>query len=153
MYKNIEPFTIAGLSVRTTNQNGQAQQDIGNLWANFFSHNIAAVISGKRSGELICAYTEYESDMNGTYTTILGFKVADDAKQTNKVRSYKIPAASYRVFISPDARPETVAQTWMQIWQSEIPRAYQTDYDIYQEDGTVATWLSVKNVSGQEQKQ
>ena len=27
---------IIGISVRTTNQNGQAMQDIGNLWERFF---------------------------------------------------------------------------------------------------------------------
>ncbi len=144
MNKNIGPFTIAGLSVRTTNQGGQAQQDIGNLWVNFFSNNIAAVISGRLSDELICAYTEYESDMDGKYTTILGFKVDDYAEQPDNILSINIPAASYKVFISPDSRPETVVQTWMQIWKSEIPRAYHTDYDIYLNDGTVATWLSVK---------
>jgi len=30
---------IIGISVRTTNQNGQAMQDIGNLWQRFFSEH------------------------------------------------------------------------------------------------------------------
>jgi predicted transcriptional regulator YdeE len=48
------------------------------------------------------------------------------------------------VFNSPDARPETVLQTWMQIWKSDIPRAYQTDFDVYLQDGRVETFVSVK---------
>ena len=35
---------IIGISVRTTNQNEQAMQDIGNLWQRFFSEQLLAKI-------------------------------------------------------------------------------------------------------------
>jgi predicted transcriptional regulator YdeE len=143
MRKNLESFSIAGISVRTTNLAGQSQVDIGNLWANFFAGNITAMIPAKLSDDLICAYTEYESDMNGWYTVILGFKVAESYNVTNEISVVNVPSSTYQVYISADAKPETVVQTWMLIWQSEIPRAYQTDFDLYLPDGRVETYVSV----------
>ena len=143
MRKNLESFNIAGISVRTTNLAGQSQVDIGNLWAKFFDSNITAMIPVKLSNDLICAYAEYESDMNGFYTVILGYKVAGSYIVSNEISVVNVQPSTYQVYISADAKPETVVQTWMQIWQSDIPRAYQTDFDIYFEDGSVETYVSI----------
>jgi predicted transcriptional regulator YdeE len=139
-----DKFTIIGLSVRTTNQGGQSQKDISDLYSKFFSNQFTDKIPGKISGDLICAYTEYKSDMNGPYTVILGFKVYDNLKVPEGLDMINVPAINYQVFTSPDARPETVVQIWIQIWQSDIPRAYQTDFDVYLQDGRVETYVSVK---------
>jgi len=143
MHKNLESFNIAGISVRTTNLAGQSQVDIGNLWARFFAGNITAMIPAKLSNDLICAYTEYESDMNGFYTVILGYKVDECYIVSNEISVVSVPFSTYQVYISTDAKPETVVQTWMQIWQSDIPRAYQTDFDIYLQDGRVESYISI----------
>jgi predicted transcriptional regulator YdeE len=144
MKLHLDKFTIIGLTVRTTNQGGQSQKDISDLYGRFFSNQFADKIPGKISADLICAYTQYESDMNGPYTVMLGFKVSDNVKAPEGLEMIIIPAMNYQVFTSTDARPETVVQTWMKIWQSEIPRAYQTDFDIYLQDGRVETYVSVK---------
>ena len=144
MNVHLDKFIIIGLTLRTTNQGGQSQQDISALYANFFSNNLSDKIHGKISTDLICAYTEYESDMNGPYTVLLGYKVSDTAVTPEGLQSILVPAMNYQVFNSPDARPETVVQTWMQIWKSDIPRAYQTDFDVYLQDGRVETFVSVK---------
>lgn len=144
MNLHLEKFKLMGLSVRTTNQGGQSKGDISALYANFFSNNLADKIPGKITTDLICAYTEYESDMNGPYTVLLGYKVSDTAVTPEGLHSIIVPAMNYQLFNSPDANPETVVQTWMQIWISDIPRAYQTDFDIYLQDGCVETFVSVK---------
>jgi predicted transcriptional regulator YdeE len=144
MNVHLEKFTLIGITVRTTNQGGQSQKDISDLYGNFFSNHIADKIPGKISADLICAYTHYESDMNGPYTVILGFNVSDNVEAPEGLDMIIVPAITYQVFTSSDAKPETVVQTWMKIWQSKIPRAYQTDFDIYLQDGRVETYVSVK---------
>ena len=143
MHKNLESFHIAGISVRTTNLAGQSKVDIGNLWSRFFTGNISAMIPAKLSDDLICSYLDYESDMHGWYTVILGYKVAQSDNFTNEISVVNVPSSTYQVYISADAKPETVVQTWMHIWQSAISRAYQTDFDIYLPDGRVETYVSV----------
>jgi predicted transcriptional regulator YdeE len=144
MNVHLEKFTLIGITVRTTNQGGQSQKDISDLYGNFFSNQIADKIPGKISADLICAYTKYESDMNGPYTVLLGFKVSDNVKAPEGLDMIIVPEMIYQVFTSSDAKTETVVQTWMKIWQSEIPRAYQTDFDIYLQDGRVETYVSIK---------
>ena len=50
---------IAGIAVRTTNQDGRAQTDIRNLWTKFMSENIAGQIAARLSDDIYCVYTDY----------------------------------------------------------------------------------------------
>ena len=70
------PFQIIGISVRTTNQNGQAASDIGSLWKNFLPQGIAQKIFAKLSEEIFSVYLNYEHDYTKPYDTILGCKVS-----------------------------------------------------------------------------
>ena len=63
---------IIGISVLTTNQNGQAMQDIGNLWKRFFSEQILAKIPNKVSDAIYSIYTDYQKDYTEPYTCIIG---------------------------------------------------------------------------------
>ena len=71
----LEQFEIIGIDVRTTNQNRQAESDIGALWKRFYRDDFKTKISGKICEDLYCVFTDYETDHLGAYTTILGFKV------------------------------------------------------------------------------
>jgi len=68
----IEPFKVIGIAVRTTNQNGQAAQDLGQLWGKFMSEGIAEKIPNKIEQSIFSIYTNYEGDHTQPYDTILG---------------------------------------------------------------------------------
>jgi predicted transcriptional regulator YdeE len=135
-------FYLAGISVRTSNLNGQSAQDIGNLWATFFTQHLAAQIRGKLTDELICAYTDYASDMNGPYTAMLGYRVNQEEQPTG-ITVVPVKACTAAVYISDNAEPATVLATWNKIWTSNIHRAYTTDYDLYTADGSVQTFVAI----------
>jgi predicted transcriptional regulator YdeE len=139
----IEAFLLAGITVRTNNLNGQSARDIGQLWADFFAQDLTKKIQGKISGELICAYTEYESDMSGPYTTVLGYRVSPGQEQPAGIVVVEMKASPAVVYESPNAEPGTVLETWKKIWLGGLSRSYQTDYDLYAGDGTVQTFVSV----------
>ena len=42
---------IAGIAVRTTNQDGKSEADIGGLWTKFTTENMAGQIEGKLSDD------------------------------------------------------------------------------------------------------
>jgi predicted transcriptional regulator YdeE len=136
-------FYLAGISVRTSNLNGESARDIGNLWATFFTQHIAAQIKGKRSDELICAYTDYASDMNGPYTAVLGYQVDPGEEQAADISVVQVKACTAAMFESASAEPATVLATWSKIWTSVLNRAYQTDYDLYTAEGNVKTFVSI----------
>lgn len=73
--QKIQQFSVIGISVRTTNENGQASQDIPALWNKFMTEEIAEQIPNKIDNSIYCIYTEYEKDHTKPYTTILGCKV------------------------------------------------------------------------------
>ena len=73
--QKIQQFSVIGISVRTTNENGQASQDIPALWNKFMTEGIPEQIPNKIENSIYCIYTDYEKDHTKPYTTILGCKV------------------------------------------------------------------------------
>ena len=41
--QHLDAFNIIGISIETTNVNGQTAQDLGQLWGQFYSQNIISV--------------------------------------------------------------------------------------------------------------
>src|SRR6476646_8170492 len=131
--KTLEAFHLIGIAVRTTNENGQSQKDIGLLWERFFKENIAAQIPTKESDAVYCVYTNYESDANGAYTTLLGCKVTALQTIPEGLTGIIIPGTTYQVYTSVGKLPDSVLATWRHIWQAPINRSYLADFDVYGE--------------------
>lgn len=151
IFENItlEKFFVAGISVRTTNLNGQSQKDISGLWSRFMKENIAAKTPNKINESLYGVYTDYESDYMGAYTTILGFRVNSIENLPEGLIAKTIPASTYRLYKSTGSLPDCVLNTWGQIWQADVKRKYIADFDVYPSDAftvanpVVETYLSV----------
>ena len=65
---------VIGISVRTTNENWQSAQDIGALWEQFYTENIFDKIPYKISNDILAIYTDYKSNYQEEYTTIIGYR-------------------------------------------------------------------------------
>lgn len=147
---DLEAFSVIGIAVRTTNQNGQSQKDIGELWQRFFAENIMSQIPDKIVDDIYCIYTDYETDANGDYTTILGCNVSTLENVPDGFVGNVIPRATYQLYQSTGKLPESVLTTWKHIWQTPIDRAYLADFDVYGQKTTdpdnteVETYLSIK---------
>lgn len=133
----IEGFTLVGLSVRTTNENGQAAQDIPALWNKFMSENIFAQISDKIDQQIYCMYTDYEDDFRKPYTTILGCKVANNPTAVPEGLVAKfVPADNYtKIVATGNLQEGAVYKAWTNIWSLDLNRVYQADFEVY---GSVA---------------
>ena len=91
----LDAFTIVGIAVRTTNQHGQSQVDIGQLWQKFIQEKTIDKIPHKISSEIYCVYTDYESDFNGPYTTIIGCRVSSSTTVTGEFTRKEIAGGKY----------------------------------------------------------
>ncbi|MCP4441449.1 MAG: AraC family transcriptional regulator [Aureispira sp.] len=128
----LAPFYIIGLSVSTKNANGQAQKDIGQLWQDWFSQNISAKIPNKLSEDIYNVYTEYESDHNGVYTSILGHRVDSLADTPAGLVGNTIQGGQFALYQVQGELPAIVAQTWEKIWaELSSKRLYSADFDVY----------------------
>ncbi|BAU53600.1 GyrI-like domain-containing protein [Mucilaginibacter gotjawali] len=127
----ISQFYLAGITVRTTNQNGQSQIDIGELWGRIMQGNLLAKVENKLSDDTYCVYTDYESDYLGAYTCLIGCKVASPDRIPDGFAGITIAAGKYQVYDPEGKFPEKVHATWQEIWKSDIKRAYTADFDVY----------------------
>ena len=121
---------VAGIAVRTTNQDSRSQTDIGNLWSKFMSENIAGQIAARLSDDIYCVYTDYENDHTGWYTTVLGCRI-ESPHDSGGMFTALIPKGSYRLYKPEGEVPGCVINTWRQIWTDCRGRNYIADYDLY----------------------
>lgn len=145
----MDAFKIIGISVRTKNENNQAQVDINNLWNKWYEENVSTRIPNKVSDAIINIYTEYESDENGYYTCILGYEVESIDSIPKGLVGKQIPKLKYKEFVSTGKLPDCVVETWKTIWSLKFDRSYQADFDVYEadkmnpENAEVKTYLSI----------
>lgn len=126
------PMQIMGISIRTTNENAKAAQDLPPFWGRFFSEQIQAQIPYQKTGEVIGLYCEYESDHTKPYTVVAGCEVtvAGDAAEGMVVKH--LPESKYAVFEISGPFPQTLMDAWQWIWQSDLKRTYTGDFELYQ---------------------
>lgn len=129
----IAPLNIIGLAVETTNENGQAAQDLGLLWQQFFTQTIAQAIPNKTSEDIYAIYTNYESDYRGKYTAIIGCTVATLDAIPDGLIGRTFAGGQYQRFLAKGAMPRAVQQTWQEIWAKGdlLERNYSADFEIY----------------------
>lgn len=136
-----DSFFVAGIAVRTTNQDGRARKDIGDLWATFMSENIQSAIPAKYSDDVYCVYTDYETDHTGWYTAVLGSRVTEAGH--NGMFVALVPSGNYRQYSPEGELPDSVGETWMQIWDDSEGRSYVADYDVYGPEGKVEIYVGM----------
>jgi len=130
----IDAFKVIGISVRTTNENGQGAKDIGALWQRFMAEGVMQKIPNKVGSEVYSIYTDYEGDYTKPYTTLLGCKVShlEDVPEGMMGKSFE--GGTYTQFIaSGNLADGVVANEWMKIWDTDLPRAYTADFEVFGE--------------------
>lgn len=147
----IQKFNVIGISVRTTNENGQSGKDIPALWNTFMSEAIQSKIPGKISEELFCIYTDYEKDHTKPYTTILGCKVENLDVVPENMIGKTIESANYEELIAKGNLTEGVVYNkWLEIWNLDLDRSFTADFEVYgekaenPENAEVAIYIAIQ---------
>lgn len=126
-------FKIIGISTETSNQNGEAPEAIGALWGQFISENMLEKIPNQLDSDILCIYTDYESDYKGKYTCILGLKVSSLNDVPEGLVGREFQGGNFQSFLAKGSLPEAIVDTWHSIWnQNEtLDRSYTYDYEVY----------------------
>lgn len=128
----VQKFNVIGISVRTTNENGQSGTDIPALWNQFISEGILSKIPNKVSEDIFCVYTDYEKDHTRPYTTILGCRVKNLDTIPDGMTGKTIESAVYEKFIANgNLNDGIVFNKWLEIWNSGLNRSFTADYEVY----------------------
>ncbi|MDQ0872753.1 putative transcriptional regulator YdeE [Paenibacillus sp. V4I3] len=127
MHAAVTEKLIYGKRIRTNNQN---TDKILSLWEEF--------LRLKLKGDIYAVYNNYSSDFTGDYDLHIG----SEEKFTDE-SSVIIPAGNYHVVEVDNTDPQGVFHAWVDIWKSNIRRAYKTDFEFYSQDGSIKIVLSI----------
>lgn len=132
--EHIPAFNIIGLSLRTTNENGQAFQDIPALWQKFMSEAIAGTIPNVIDPAIYCLYTDYELDHTKPYTVVIGCKTANLSEIPEGLTGKSFQPGNYvRRTAKGDLQNGAVVEEWQKIWSAGLPRKFTADFEVYGE--------------------
>jgi predicted transcriptional regulator YdeE len=127
-------FKIIGISVRTTNVDGQGIKDIGALWQRFFAENTSENIPNKIDSSIYSVYTDYEGDYMQPYTTVIGCKVDNLDNVPDTMVGVTIHEGNFEKFIAKgNIFQGSVGSKWGEIWETPLDRKYQADFEVYGE--------------------
>ena len=130
----IEPFKIIGISVRTTNENGQAAKEIADLWGKFMNENVLEAIPNKIDNGVYSIYTDYEADHTKPYTAILGCKVKDLESIPKGMIGKSFNGGNYvKLGIKGDLTKGLIVKKWSEIWGMDLDRAFTADFEVFGE--------------------
>ncbi len=138
-------FYVAGIAVRTTNENGQSGNDIGQLWGRFMGEGVPQKIEGRIGNDAYGVYTNYESDHTGHYTALAGCEVNSPEEVGRDFTTITLPAGKYQVYTLEGKLPEMVYEGWQEIWKTAQNRKFTTDFEVYiaNENGAECTEVKI----------
>ena len=136
-----EGLTVLGIYARAGNEN---PEKIGDLWRRFQAMGGASAIAARHDDTVYCVYCEYETDLSGPFTVLVGCSVDADAVIPDQMKKLAIDSGKFAVFEAVGPLPTSVFQTWAEIWNTPLERRYQADFDCYGSDGKVTIHVGVQ---------
>lgn len=126
-------FKIIGISTETSNKDGEAAATIGALWGQFISENLLEKIPNQLGSDILCIYTDYESDYKGKYTCVLGMKVSSLDQVPAGLVGREFEGGNFQSFLAKGGLPQAIIDTWHTIWNQDetLNRSYTYDYEVY----------------------
>ena len=148
----MKALKIIGIATQTSNNDGQAIEDLGKLWAQFFGDNIINKIPNAISSNIYSVYTDYETDFRGKYTTIIGLEVSTLDEIPEGLIGREFQPQIFKKYIAKGELHEAVGKTWAEIWNDDeiLNRTYIYDYELYTEkaqnpaDAEIEIYIGVK---------
>lgn len=131
---NLEEKKVIGMMVNTTNANGKAMSDIGELWGRFLGTSALKDIKNLVNNKSIGLYTDYECDFTKPYNFLACCEVAEIDEVPEDMVGKKIEAGKYAKFIIKGDVQFAVGQFWSELWNMNLDRRYESDFEEYQND-------------------
>lgn len=131
----IEGFSVIGVSIVTTNEDGKAAEDINTLWERFFKEQVGQKVENKVDDVIYAVYSDYEGDHTKPYRVTIGYKTdSSDIENRNGSDSFyqvQVEAGEYGIMSAQGPQPQTLVETWTAVWSSDLNRRFGSDFEVY----------------------
>lgn len=124
---------IIGLMIRTDNE--RAMQDIPEVCAKF-QDGWQEKIKNCINDDIVCAYLDYDEDFSKPYSYIIGCLVKNADYIPAGMACKKLPGGVFAKVEVFGEYPDSLLAAWEDIWDSDIERAYTTDFEVYDQHFT-----------------
>ncbi len=144
----LEEKVVAGIEARTNNYSPDMGMVIGGLWNRFYQEGVYESIPNKVTNKSMGIYTDYAGNEKDDYTVCVACEVAKGTAIPDGMVLRTIPAGNYAKFIVKGDMQKAVAKFWQELWKMDLPRAYQYDFEEYQdssmEECEIHIYISLK---------
>jgi predicted transcriptional regulator YdeE len=123
--------TVAGIEIRTSNNDPNMGKAIGETWQQFFSGGIYKSIPNKKNDNSIGLYTNYEDKVNGAYDVMVCCEISKEEDLPSEIEVKKIIEGKYAKFVVKGQIEKAVAKCWTEIWAMNLDRKYSFDFEEY----------------------
>ncbi len=129
------PIKLIGKTIRTTNAEGKCIAELSKFWCEFYKNNESLNIPNK-TDENYCygVYSNYESGTEGYYDYTIAYQVDSLENIPDGFTALTIEPGNFAKFKEEGVMNLSGKCTslWNQIWNSDIDRTFQIDYEIYE---------------------
>ncbi len=138
LFMNYEIVTLnekiaVGISARANNNAPDVCAVIGGLWNRFFKEGVYESIPYKANEKALGIYMDYAGEINADYTAMVACETTKEPVKGEYTVCH-IPAGRYAKFVVHGDMVQAVAMAWQEIWQMDLPRMFQCDFEEYQDD-------------------
>jgi len=129
---NLQEKTVVGVIAQTNNTAPDMGIVIGGLWEQFYGNGIYAAIQNKSNDKALGIYTDYAGNEKDDYSVIVACEADNTDRIPQGTEKRVIPAGKYAKFIVRGNMQKVVAEFWQKLWDMDLPRAFNYDFEEYQ---------------------
>jgi predicted transcriptional regulator YdeE len=127
----VQQFSVAGISTLVTGGQENAVDQINDLWGEFFAQQIGQSLPDRAGETIYAVYSDYQGDYTKPYRLTIGYRMQENAAPSEKFYQVMVQSADYAMMSAQGEQPKALIETWTSIWQSDLPRSYDTDFEVY----------------------
>jgi len=127
--EKIDGFSVVGISIVTDNE--KAAEEINALWEDFFKKQIGQQIENRVDDVIYAVYSDYEGDHTKPYRYTIGYKIEGEPNINDDLHHVEVKEDNYAMMSAAGQQPKALIETWTAIWQSDLDRRYETDFEVY----------------------
>ncbi len=127
--EKIDGFSVVGLSMTTSNET--ASEEINALWQDFFEKSIGQDVENRVDDVIYAVYSDYEGDHTKPYRLTVGYKIEGAPQMKDHLYHVEVQSADYAMMGAIGEQPKALIETWTAVWQSDLDRKFETDFEVY----------------------